>query len=155
MGVLGGPQDSDTVSLGGRIFYGFTALFGLGLVVLAVKGYAVSVTARSVIAHGPRDHVLQFEEIQSVEVVERMTHIYQMGNCLCFHLTDGTEYVHKQFNAGPSQSGKGYERVLAAKALIDQRLAELHGEHRVHPLPPPPPGAREGHGWGGPGDSSV
>jgi hypothetical protein len=52
-----------------------------------------------------------------------------------------------------SQSGKGYQRVFAAKDLIEQRLAVARRESP--PPPPPPPGSHGARGYDGPGGTQA
>ena len=118
-GDRGGPAPLSQLIVGASVL-----LFSAVVVLMAVKGYALSVTANSVVAHGVRNRVIPLTEIRSVDVVKRLVRLYQKGYCLSFCLSDGSEYVYKNFNAGLSQSGKGYLNVVRAKDLIEQRIAE-------------------------------
>lgn len=130
-GDNGGPAPLSQIVVGA-----WCLVFGIVAFVMVVKGYALSVTSDTVVCHGLRDRVIPFSEIESVELARKLVRIFQMGQCLSFRLADGSEYAYKNFNAGLSQTGRGYDRLLQAKELIEQRLSAQRA------APPPPPTSR-------------
>lgn len=90
----------------------------------AARGYALSVTSVAVVAHGLRDRVIPFSQIDNVDVVQEFVRLFQLGSCLSFRTVDGSEFVFKNFNAGYSRKGKGLDQLLEAKDLIERRVAE-------------------------------